>query len=764
MALATGSRIGPYEILAPLGAGGMGEVYRARHEQLGREVAIKVLPTRLLGDQGALKRFALEAKMLATLSHPNVLAIYDFVTEGDQSCVVAELLEGETLRTRLSGGILQWRRATEIGVGIAEGLAGAHAKGVIHRDLKPDNVFLTSDGRVKVLDFGLARTLPFTSPDDDTAPTAVHLTTPGTVLGTVGYMSPEQARGATADGRSDVFSLGCVLYEMVAGRAPFERETAAETIAAILKEEPPYLTGSGELVPPELERVLLHCLEKTPEQRFQTARDLAFALDALLKGSGAAQTPYPGARRAGRRSRGIDTLAVLPFVNATGDPDAEYLSDGITETLINSLSQLPKLRVTARTTVFRYKGRNLPPQMIGQDLGVRAVLTGTLAQRGDALVMQVDLVDAADGAQLWGEQFNRQSAELFVMQDELAQRILDKLRLRLTGEEKKRVTKRHTQNVQAYQLYMKGRFYWNRRTPDGFRQAIEYFNQATLRDPQYALAHSGLADCFSLLSFYGALPPKVGYQRARAAAARALEIDDTLAEAHASLACGLLYHAWDGDGAERSFQRSLALNPNYATARQWHAQMLMAQGKLDLALDEVQRAQELDPLSFVISASLGMVLYAQRRFEDAVREHRNTLELEPNFLLARALLGMSLIESGRPEDAVAELERARSASGGAALALGMLGHVYARVGQEGPARQMLAELEQRAQDNYVSPFWNALVCAGLRDAEQTLYWLGRARDERSDWLLFVGVTPGFDWLRADPRIEPFLRLLDSPVS
>jgi serine/threonine-protein kinase len=759
MALATGSRIGAYEILAPLGAGGMGEVYRARHHQLEREVAVKVLPSRLLGDEGAQKRFAREARMLATLSHPNILAIYDFVTDGDQYCVVAELLEGETLRSRLSGGILQWRRATEIGVQVAEGLAAAHAKGVIHRDLKPDNVFLTSEGRVKVLDFGLARALPFASPDDDTAPTAVHLTQPGTVLGTVGYMSPEQARGAAADGRSDVFSLGCVLYEMVAGRAPFERETAAETIAAILKEEPPYLTGSGELVPAELERVLLHCLEKSAEQRFQTARDLAFALDALLKGSGAAQTPYPG-KRTGRRSRSIDTLAVLPFSNATGDADAEYLSDGITETLINSLSQLPKLRVTARTTVFRYKGRNLPPQMIGQDLGVRAVLTGTLAQRGEALVMQVDLVDAADGAQLWGEQFNRQSAELFVMQDELAQRILDKLRLRLTGEERKKVTKRHTQNVQAYQLYMKGRFYWNRRTPDGFRQAIEYFNQATLRDPNYALAHSGLADCFSLLSFYGALPPRVGYQRARASAARALELDDTLAEAHASLACALLYHAWDGEGAERAFQRALALNPGYATARQWHAQMLMAQDKLDLALQEIQKAQELDPLSFVISASMGMVLYSMRRFEEAVREHRNTLELEPNFLLARALLGMSLIEAGRADDAVAELERARDASGGAALALGMLGHVYGRTGRAEGARAILAELEQKAQNGYVSPFWSALVWAGLRDAEQTFHWLDRAREERSDWLLFVDVTPGFDWLREDARMAPFRRLLE----
>ncbi len=761
MALATGSRIGAYEILAPLGAGGMGEVYRARHHQLEREVAVKVLPSRLLGDEGAQKRFAREARILATLSHPNILAIYDFVSEGDQYCVVAELLEGETLRSRLSGGILQWRRATEIGVRVAEGLAAAHARGVIHRDLKPDNVFLTSDGRVKVLDFGLARALPFASPDDETAPTAVHLTQPGTVLGTVGYMSPEQARGVAADGRSDVFSLGCVLYEMVAGRAPFERETAAETIAAILKEDPPYLTGSGELVPAEVERVLLHCLEKSAERRFQTARDLVFALDALLKGSGAAQTPYPG-KRSGRRSRSIDTLAVLPFTNATGDPDAEYLSDGITETLINSLSQLPRLRVTARTTVFRYKGRSLPPQMIGQDLGVRAVLTGTLAQRGETLVMQVDLVDAADGAQLWGEQFNRQGAELFVMQEELAQRILDKLRLRLTGEEKKKVAKRHTQNVQAYQLYMKGRFCWNRRTPESFRQAIEYFNQATQLDPGYALAHSGLADCFSLLSFYGALPARVGYQRARASAARALELDDALAEAHASLAYALLYHGWDGEGAERAFQRALALNPGYATARQWHAQMLMAQGKLDLALEEIRKAQELDPLSFVISASLGMVLYSLRRFDEAVREHRNTLELEPSFLFARALLGVCLVEAGRADDAVVELERARAESGDAALALGMLGHVYGRVGRTEDARGILAQLEHKGRNGYVSPFWNAFVCAGLRDAEQTLAWLGRALEERSDWLLFAGVTPGFDWLRDDPRMAPFRGLLERP--
>jgi serine/threonine protein kinase/tetratricopeptide (TPR) repeat protein len=761
MTLATGSRIGAYEVLAPIGAGGMGEVYKARHHQLDREVAIKVLPSRLLGDRSALQRFEREAKTLATLSHPNILAIYDFLQEGAQHLVVAELLEGETLRNRLSAGVLQWRRAIEIATAIAEGLAAAHAKGVIHRDLKPENVYLTLDNRVKVLDFGLARTLPFASPDDDTAPAAIHLTQPGTVLGTVGYMSPEQARGVAADGRSDVFSLGCVMYEMVAGRAPFERETAAETIAAILKDEPAYLTGSGEMVPPELERVLLHCLEKNPEQRFQTARDLAFALDALLKGSGAATTPYPGSRK-GRKSRTIDTLAVLPFVNATGDPDAEYLSDGITESLINNLSSLPKLRVTARTTVFRYKGRQLPAQIVGQDLGVRAVLTGTLAQRGDALVLQVDLVDAADGAQLWGEQFNRQSAELFVMQDELAQRIMDKLRLRLTGDEKKRATKRHTQNLQAYQLYLKGRYHWNRRTADGFRQAIDFFNQATLKDTGYALAHSGLSDCFSLLGFYGALPPKVGYQRARAAAMKARELDDSCAEGHASLAMGLLYHDWDGVGAEREFQRAIGLNPGYATARQWHAQMLLAQGKLDLALSEIRKAQELDPLSFVISCALGMILYSSRKYDEAVREHRNTLELEPGFLLSRSLLGMALIEDNRPADAIAELERARHDSGGAALALGMLGHAYGRAGRVSEAQQILGEMAERSQKAYVSPFWSALTWTGLRDEERTLHFLDLAREERSDWLLFADMTPGFDWLRGHPRFEPFRRLLSGP--
>jgi serine/threonine-protein kinase len=551
------------------------------------------------------------------------------------------------------------------------------------------------------------------------------------------------------------------MYEMVAGRAPFERETAAETIAAILKDEPAYLTGSGEMVPPELERVLLHCLEKNPEQRFQTARDLAFALDALLKGSGAATTPYPGSRK-GRKSRTIDTLAVLPFVNATGDPDAEYLSDGITESLINNLSSLPKLRVTARTTVFRYKGRQLPAQIVGQDLGVRAVLTGTLAQRGDALVLQVDLVDAADGAQLWGEQFNRQSAELFVMQDELAQRIMDKLRLRLTGDEKKRATKRHTQNLQAYQLYLKGRYHWNRRTADGFRQAIDFFNQATLKDTAYALAHSGLSDCFSLLSFYGALPPKVGYQRARAAAMKAREFDDACAEGHASLAMGLLYHDWDGVGAEREFQRAIGLNPGYATARQWHAQMLLAQGKLDLALAEIRKAQELDPLSFVISCALGMILYSSRKYDEAVREHRNTLELEPGFLLSRSLLGMALIEDNRPADAIAELERARHDSGGAALALGMLGHAYGRAGRVSEAQQVLGEMAERSQKAYVSPFWSALTWTGLRDEERTLHFLDLAREERSDWLLFADMTPGFDWLRGHPRFEPFRRLLSGP--
>src|SRR5712692_7221079 len=483
MPLTVGAKLSPYEILAPLGAGGMGEVYRARDTRLDRDVAIKVLPEHLAKDPQALARFEREAKAVAALSHPNILALYDVGSHQGVSYAVTELLEGETLRARLAQSAVPWRKAVEIGTAVAEGLAAAHSKGLIHRDLKPENIFLTSDGRVKILDFGLARWKPKPSATTDAA--APTETEAGTVMGTVGYMSPEQIRGTAADAPSDIFSLGCVLYEMVTGQRAFARPTAPEALTAILNEEPPNLADSGKEIPPDLQGIIHHCLEKHVEQRFQSARDLAFALRAAGGASGAGVLASPRARRkrlprwvlAGAAvvllaggsffvwratgGRAIDSLAVLPFVNVGGDPNTEYLSDGITENLINSFSQLPKLRVVPRNRVFRYKGREADTEKIGRELNVRAVLTGRVVQRGDSLNIQTELVDVAADSQLWGHQYNRKFSEIIPVQEEIAKEVSEKLRLRPTGEEQKRLTKRYTESPEAHQLYLKGRYLWN---------------------------------------------------------------------------------------------------------------------------------------------------------------------------------------------------------------------------------------------------------------------------------------------------------------
>jgi serine/threonine protein kinase len=478
MPLGAGVRLGPYEVAGSIGAGGMGEVYRARDPRLGRDVAIKVLPQHLANDPDALARFEREARAVAALSHPNILAIYDVGSDRGLTYAVMELLEGETLRSCLTRGALPWRDAAEIGAAIADGLATAHAKGIVHRDLKPDNIFLTTAGRPKVLDFGLARHA-LTGPADAETVAATR-TEPGTVLGTVGYMSPEQVRGQPADAPSDMFSLGCVLYEMIAGRRAFARETAAQTMTAILEQSPPPLSKPDQQVSPDLERVIARCLEKHPGARMQSAGDLASALRAIARGSNVADTVQLRSRLGLKSVAGAalsvflvassaiyyrdhfgatNSIAILPFANANGNPDMEYLGDGITESLINSLSQAPNLTVMSRNAVFRYKGRETDAQDVGQRLKVEAVLTGRVVQRGDNLSISAELIDVRNNRQLWGEQFNRRTGDLLTMQEEISTEISRRLRLQLTGEQKQRLAKRYTQNVEAYQLYLKGRYY-----------------------------------------------------------------------------------------------------------------------------------------------------------------------------------------------------------------------------------------------------------------------------------------------------------------
>jgi serine/threonine protein kinase len=523
MTLKLGTRLGPYEIVAPLGAGGMGEVYRARDSRLNRDVAIKVLPERLSQNPQSLARFEREAKAVAALSHPNILVLFDVGTHDGLTYAVTELLEGQTLRERLDALSIPWRKAVEIGAAVAEGLSAAHSKGIIHRDLKPANIFLTSDGRVKILDFGLARRQPSVSPEEETATFADAETEAGTILGTVGYMSPEQVRGGTAEASSDIFSLGCVLYEMVTGQRAFRGSSAGDIMAAILKEEPAPMADSARQIPPELDRIIERCLAKNAGQRFHSAHDLAFALKSTLTASTERQSealPRPtrlrlalgllvavlvivlaGAfvYRKNRAGASIDSLAVLPFVNIGGDPNTEYLSDGITESLIDSLSQVPNLKVMSRSAAFRYKGKDADARTAGRELGVRAVLTGRITQRGDTLVVSTELVNVDDNSALWGEQYNRKLSDALAVQQEIAQQISEKLRLRLSSEQKTELAKHQTDNPEAYQLYLKGRYYASKFDTENLKKGLDYFQQAVALDPKYALAYDGISYYYALV-------------------------------------------------------------------------------------------------------------------------------------------------------------------------------------------------------------------------------------------------------------------------
>jgi len=782
MALSAGARLGPYEILAPIGAGGMGEVYRARDSRLGRDVAIKVLPERLEQDPQALSRFEREAQAVAALSHPNILVLHDIGVQDGIAYAVTELLEGETLRERLSRAPLPWRKAAEIGAAIAEGLAAAHSKGIVHRDIKPANIFVTSDGRVKILDFGLARQKSAAAPHEDTA--TLTETEAGTVTGTIGYMSPEQVRGGAVEAPSDIFSLGCVLYEMVAGRRAFSGSSAGDTMAAILKEDPPAIADTGRQAPAELGRVIDRCLAKNPAQRFHSAHDLAFALKGLLAAGG--DKPAAAAPRGVRlrlslaiaatvailaaagllywrshTAQSIDSLAVLPFANMGGNPDTDYLSDGITESLMDSLSELPNLKVMSRSAVFRYKGKEPDVRTVGRELGVRAVLTGRITQRGENLAVSAELVDVADNSHLWGEQYNRKLADALAVQNDIAHEIVDKLRLKLSSEQKTRLVKRQTENPEAYRLYLKGRFYAGKITKEGIDKGLDYFHQAIALDPSYALAYSGIsyAIAFEQDLF---LAPQETMPKAKEAALKAVELDDTLAEGHAELGSAYFQYDYDWPAAEREFRRAAELNPNYAPAHEYLGWYLVEMGRTEEGLDHARRAVALDPLSVESAASLGWQLYFARRYDEAVVELLKCIDLNPGVGYSYGILGQIYAQQGRFAEAVAAQQKARELDPTNPLALAEMARDYALSGRAAEARQALAGLLAGAKRQYVPKYAIAVVYAALGDKDKALAQLEQAYQDRSDSMIFLKVAPEMDSLRSDPRFQDLLRRLHFP--
>lgn len=779
--------ISNYRILKKLGAGGMGEVYLAEDKRLGRSVALKVLPAGVAHERERMRRFIHEARAAAALHHPHIVHIYDVGEANGTHFIAMEYVEGQTLDAHIKGRPLSKDEIIKIGVEAADALAAAHKKNIIHRDIKPSNIIVTPHAGAKVLDFGLAKiTIANTEAAGSDVSTALK-TSPGVVVGTLAYMSPEQAFGRDVDHRTDIFSLGAVLYEMATGRRAFKGQTANETIDQIAHSQPEAISRFNYAIPQELERIIRKCLEKDKERRYQTAQDLVIDLKNLQRDSMAQSTAQDVTESTrvkwnvsvprillvalaflalltaiaigiywfkGPSSRTkIDSIAVLPFANVGADADTEYLSDGMTETLINKLSQLSGMKVIARNSAFRYKGRDVEAPTVGRELGVEAVLTGRIARRGDDLSISLELVDARDNTHLWGEQYNRRFGDILGMQGEIVRDVSERLRLRMTSEEEQRLARRPTEIDEAYQLYLRGRYFWNKRTEEGMRRGVDYFRQAIELDASYSLAYAGLADSYNFLGAFGiaVLPPGDAMPKAKAAAMKALDIDGSLAEAHTSLAFVRLYYDWDWPAAERGFQRAIELNPNYAPAHQWYSHLLMTRKKTSESIAEAKRAVEIDPLSLPAHMNLGWQYHWARQYDPAVEQLRRALEIDPNFEQAHWGLGLAYEQKGMFEDAVAEFQKAVALSGGGAVYKAALAHAYAVMGKRVEALTIVKELEQLSSSTYIPPYWMATVYAGLGDKVQTFKWLEKAYEERSGGLIWLDVDPRLDTVRSDRR-------------
>jgi serine/threonine-protein kinase len=772
----------------------MGEVYRARDTRLDRDVAIKVLPAHLSANEEFRTRFEREAKAVAALSHPNILAIHDVGHQDGTAYVVTELLEGETLRQTMIAGTVLRRKALEIAIAVADGLAATHARGVVHRDLKPENIFLTSDGVVKILDFGLARVEAPGAQAQDAAhtPTVTLNTTPGTVMGTINYMSPEQIRALRADARSDVFSFGCVLYEMLTGQKAFVGETSADTITAILREPPKNIRSVRNDIGAELERVIDRCLEKKPEARFQSSQDLAFTLRSILADSGSAsarETLKPG-RRTGlivglvgmaivvggfflvrhelrkdryERREAIGSLAVLPLENVSRDPEQEYFVDGMTEALISDLAKIGGLKVISRTSVMRYKATTKSLPEIAKELNVDAVVEGSVLRVGERVRITAQLIHAATDKHLWAESYDRDLSDVLRLHSELARTIAQQVKVTLTPQEQARQVEARPVNPGAHQAYLKGRFHWNKRTPDAVKKATEYFEEAVRLAPDWPLAYVGLADSYLGSSRWASMPPGEATAKARAAATKALELDQFSGEAHVCLAWIATTYDWDWPAAEREYKRALELSPNYAFGHQQFALHLLFMGRCDEALQEANKGYELDPLSVTASIIVGVAHIYAGDFQRAESQFRKTLELDTHSTLARMSLARALVYQARFEEAVVEAREAVLHSDNSPRFIAQFGYILGKAGRIEEARKILDQLAANAAREYVAPTHFALVHVGLDEKDRAFEWLERAYEERDVWLTQTLTEPYLAPMRPDPQFADLVRRVGLPL-
>ncbi len=819
-------KIAHYKIKKLLGRGGMGEVFLADDTELERPVALKVLPVEVASDSERISRFVREAKAVSALNHPNIITIYEIGVTNDTHFIAAEYIEGETLHNCLSGERMNLKSVLDAAIQTAGALDAAHRAGIVHRDIKPENIMIRPDGFVKILDFGIAKLIEKHHESVENEAATKKLTRDGMIIGTASYMSPEQARGKQIDARTDIFSFGVVLYEMLAGKQPFEGESAIDTISSIISKEPPPLDQLAPELPPELNHIVEKSLRKDREERYQTAKDLLIDLkdvrqdlefqnklertaspsreeiktqilsqitsDALHTTSSAEYVvnvikSYKSAITAGltilllatvglgylffanraANATQIESIAVLPFENQ--NLDTEYLSDGLTESVINNLTKLPNLRVINRNSVFRYKGKETDSEAVGRELNVRAVLTGRIVQRGDNLIISAELTDLQDNKQIWGQQYNRRETDAFALQQEVSRDISDTLRERLTGEQQ-RFAKRETDSPEAYRLYLKGRYHWNKRTAADVRKSVVYYQQAIDRDPSYALAYAGLADAYVLIPSYSGVSskeaypndsPDDAYPKAKAAAMKALEVDENLAEAHTALATVLYEFEGNFAESEKEFRRAIEINPNYATAHQWYAECLMRLGRNEEAVAEIKRAQELDPLSLIINSMVGVAFMENRQYDQAEEQLRKTIEMDANFSRAHMFLAQNYERTEAFDEAIAEHEKRFILDGmppeEAARKAAALREATRKSGAKGYWREQI-ELYKSGQISWTLTR-AASFYAQIGENDRAIALLEKAYEKKQIRNL---KSPIFDSIRSDSRFQNLLRRLELP--